>query len=105
MPVLLFVAIAWLVLPSTVTVYPSGSRLEPPVLVVTVRFPVVAEQLMKTAVVAPPPLATLAVCGLALVMLLSAATPEPATLWLPAGSAVMVLPVLLFVAIASLVVP
>ena len=80
MPVLLFVAIAWLVLPSTVTVYPSGSRLEPPVLVVTRKVPGGVVQFTVKAAVTVPPEGTLTVCGFALVTLQFAATPESATL-------------------------
>src|SRR5258705_433973 len=38
-PVLLLIAIGWPDPPSTATVYPSGSRLDPVVLVVTVQLP------------------------------------------------------------------
>src|SRR5207253_586850 len=76
---LAFVAIGWLIEPpSTVTVYPSGSRSEPVVLAVTVRLPVCgggAAQLTAKLAVAVPPEGTVAVCGLAPLTEQFAATP------------------------------
>src|SRR5437867_11717132 len=48
-------ASAWGEPPSTVTVYPYGSRLEPDVLAETVRFPGGVTQLTVNVVVAVPP--------------------------------------------------
>ena len=78
-----FVAIGWLAAPpSTVTVYPSGSRFEPLVLVLTVRLPVCgggAVQLTAKLAVAVPPEGTVTVCGLAPLTEQFAATPDSAT--------------------------
>jgi hypothetical protein len=57
---LLFAPIAWLWLPSTVTVYPLGT-LEPDVLVVTVRLPGGVVQLTEYPTVAVPPEGTVTV--------------------------------------------
>src|SRR5438105_14802737 len=80
----------WLAPPSTVAVYPSGSRFEPVVLVDTVRLPVVgggAAQLMENDVEAVPPAGTLTVREVPPLTEQLHATPDSATEWLPAESA------------------
>src|SRR2546425_12666335 len=59
--------------------------LEPPLVVDTVRLPVPVMQLTEYATVAVPPAGTLTVCGFGLLTVQFAATPDRATLWLPAG--------------------
>src|SRR2546422_9342650 len=59
--------------------------LEPLLVVDTVRLPVGVSQLTEYATVAVPPAGTLTVCGFGLLTVQFAATPDRATLWLPAG--------------------
>jgi len=80
MPVLLLIAIGWPGPPSTATVYPSGSRLEPVVLVVTVRLPGGVTQLTEKVVVAVPPEGTVTVCVLPPLTVQFEATLESTTL-------------------------
>src|SRR5438309_10036978 len=74
--------------PSTVTVYPSGSRLEPDVLAEAVRFPGGVTQVTVKVVVAVPPDGTLTVRDVPPLTVQLPATPEMATVWLPAASPV-----------------
>src|SRR5256885_10944948 len=74
--------------PSTVTVYPSGSRLEPDVLAEAVRLPGGVTQLTVNVVVAVPPDGTETVCDVPFVTVQLAATPVIATGWLPAAKPV-----------------
>src|SRR5437762_12049080 len=76
-------ASGWGDAPSTVTVYPSGSRLEPVVLADTVRLPVVAEHVTVNAAVAVPPEGTETVCDVPPDTVQFAATPESTAVWLP----------------------
>src|SRR5438105_9624590 len=79
----------WLAPPSTVAVYPSGSRFEPVVLVDTVRLPVVgggAAQLMENDVEAVPPAGTLTVRDVPPLTEQLLATPDRTTEWLPEES-------------------
>src|SRR5256714_12784697 len=78
-------ASAWGVPPSTVTVYPSGSRLEPDVLAEAVRLPGGVTQLTVKVVVAVPPDGTLTVRDVPPLTVQLAATPGMATVWLPAA--------------------
>ena len=71
--------------PSTVTVYPSGSRLEPDVLAETVRLPGGVVQVIVNVVVAVLPDGTLTVWDVPPLTLQFAATPEIATVWLLAA--------------------
>ena len=71
--------------PSSVTVYPSGSRLEPVVLVDTVRVPGGATHLTENEVVAVPPEGTVTVWELPPLTVQFPATPESLTVWLPAA--------------------
>src|SRR2546421_10846883 len=77
--------IAWGEPPSTVTVYPSGSRSEPVVLVDTVRVPGGATHLTENEVVAVPPEGTVTVWELPPLTVQFPATPESPTVWLPAA--------------------
>jgi hypothetical protein len=73
--------------PSTLTVYPSGSRSEPLVLVETVREPVVgggAWQVTANDAELEPPAGTSALCELPPLTEQFDATPLSATVWLPA---------------------
>src|SRR5438477_7338134 len=71
--------------PSTVTVYPSGSRLEPDVLAVAVRVRGGVTQLTVKVVVAVPPDGTLTVRDVPPLTVQLPATPEMATVWFPAA--------------------
>src|SRR5205823_2073771 len=73
-----------LFVPSTLTVYPSGSRLAPVVVVVTFSVPVVGPlQFTWNATEVLPPAGTFAVCEVPPLTVQFAATPESVTLWLP----------------------
>src|SRR6266513_2440222 len=74
--------------PSTVTVYPSGSRPEPVVLADAVRFPVGVAHVTVNVVVAVPPDGTLTVREVPPLTEQLPATPEIATVWLPAANPV-----------------
>src|SRR5205823_3840716 len=73
-----------LFVPSTLTVYPSGSRLAPVVVVVT--FSEIGRaslQFTWNATEVLPPAGTFAVCEVPPLTVQFAATPESVTLWLP----------------------
>src|SRR5205823_586984 len=73
-----------LFVPSTLTVYPSGSRLAPVVVVVT--FSVRSEERLQftwNATEVLPPAGTFAVCEVPPLTVQFAATPESVTSWLP----------------------
>src|SRR5882762_204692 len=87
-----FVAIGWLFVPSIVTVYPSGSRLKPVVLVVTVRLPLpepIGAQLSENVTDVMPPAVTVPLCGFAPLVQFCAA-PERVTECVPVASPVNV---------------
>ena len=76
------VAIDLLFVPSTATVYPSGSRFAPVVVVVTSSVPVVttAAQLTWKVTAVLPPAGTFAVCEVPPLTVQFAATPDSVTL-------------------------
>src|SRR6058998_1286635 len=78
-------ASAWGEPPSTVTVYPSGSRLEPDVLAETVRFPGGVVPVTVNVVVAVPPDGRFTVCDVPPLTVQFPETPEIATVWSPAA--------------------
>jgi hypothetical protein len=82
---LLLMPIAWAVPPSMANVYPVGG-FEPVVLVVTVRLPVVAEQVTEKAAVAVPPAGTVTVWDVPPLTVQLLGTPLKVTVWLPAPS-------------------
>src|SRR5437588_267593 len=89
----------WVGPAATVTVYASGSRSEPEVLVVTLRAPVVAAQVTENAVGTVWPAMTDTVCVSPPFTVQLAATPDRTTGSLPADRLMNVTPSLLLVGI------